>query len=337
MKQEYLFIVLTYQHEAYIIEHLESIKYQIERYGTGRDCALLLADDCSHDSTVILAKRWCMQHKELFTWWKILESQENHGTCANFVGTFSFMLGRRVKVVAGDDLYSSQNIFELMDGVDLEKMKSGIPLLLYPEGLSSDKAFVFNIMMSGLLYKKSFLRAMQQFSSIHTPSLAYDGSFAGLPGMAEFITGYKVVEDFAFQIRLAELLPDLEYQVIPQVYIYYRRTHQSTYMIRNSAFLEDKERLFSYLADREQNLLRKVLIRNRVYCLRLRGLMKILLNANSYVYALRIIPRIPTVLHSMRLISWSLVEYREHYSLISNRARKFLKFCATAESKYNIV
>lgn len=321
---EYLFIILSYNHESYIIEHLESIRFQIERWAGGRTCSIIIADDCSRDSTVRLAHAWLKSHKDLLVSYQILESLSNEGTCSNFVRVFPYVHGRRVKVLAGDDLYSSENIFELIDSASDCTLVSGLPLMLYPEGLARSRMQVFNMIASETIYTGSFLSAMQGFSTIHTPSLVYDSTAMELPGMVGFINKFAVVEDFAMQIHLARARPNLHYKVVDRYYIYYRRTHQSTYLIKQSAFVSDKTRMYRYLAELEPNPLKRLLIRNRIPCLTMRGLMKYMANANTFIYLARVVPRLLGILKRLSRIDCPIDHFREHLELITSRAYGFL-------------
>lgn len=321
---EYLFITLTYNHQPYIIEHLESIRYQIQCWAEGRACSIVLADDGSRDDTVALARSWLEAHRELFAQWEILESPWNLGTCANFTRVFPRVRGKRIKVLAGDDLYSAESIFELVDTASEGTLVSGLPLMLYPEGLALSRGQVFNMLASEAIYGRDFLGAMRGFSAIHTPSLAYDSAVMEISGMAEFISSFSVVEDFAMQIRLAEARPWLHYQILPKFHVYYRRTHQSTYLIKRSAFVDDKARMYRYLAQRERNPVLRALILNRIPCLTMRGGLKYVANANTLVYGERVVVRLPGILKRLSEIDCPMERYRAHLRLVRGRAEEFL-------------
>ena len=64
--QSFAFCVLAYNHEKYIVEHLESIKYLIEVHGAGIDFQIIVNDDCSTDKTLLLINLWLEKHRELF-------------------------------------------------------------------------------------------------------------------------------------------------------------------------------------------------------------------------------------------------------------------------------
>ena len=69
------FITITYNHEKYIIEHLESIKFQIESYSLN-EVTLLVCDDCSTDNTIELISKWTSKYEWLFKDIQIIRSDK---------------------------------------------------------------------------------------------------------------------------------------------------------------------------------------------------------------------------------------------------------------------
>ena len=63
--KEFTFGVFTYNQDQFIFENLESIKYQIEKYGEGTSFLLVMSDDCSQDNTVVYAKEWLKKNKKM--------------------------------------------------------------------------------------------------------------------------------------------------------------------------------------------------------------------------------------------------------------------------------
>ena len=61
---EFTFGVFCYNQEDYIIENLESIKYQITNNGKNTRCSIVIGDDCSKDSTLKYIKIWLEENKK---------------------------------------------------------------------------------------------------------------------------------------------------------------------------------------------------------------------------------------------------------------------------------
>lgn len=107
-----MFGVMTYNQESIICETLESIKYQIETYGKDIDCTIIITDDCSRDKTVKVIENWLKNNGELFC--NIIKkyNKENKGVPYNYNAIMQLIETEAFEIVAGDDLLSTDNIFE---------------------------------------------------------------------------------------------------------------------------------------------------------------------------------------------------------------------------------
>lgn len=112
--QEFTFGMLTYNQEDYVFEHLESIKYQIENYGKDVKVYFVLSDDASKDNTVKYVEDWIEAHKELFARVTIVTKEKNEGIVSNYLMMLSNIHTQHYKILAGDDLYYKNNVFELV-------------------------------------------------------------------------------------------------------------------------------------------------------------------------------------------------------------------------------
>lgn len=112
----YQFITITYNQELLILEHLQSIKYQIETYGKNKKIILSVFDDCSSDSNAKVIRTFLDQNTHLFHSAKLIVNDTNLGIKKNYLKSLNSIVTNRFKILAGDDLYSnSRNIFEFMD------------------------------------------------------------------------------------------------------------------------------------------------------------------------------------------------------------------------------
>ena len=80
-KASFAFLVLTYNHQNYILEHLESIKYLVMTHGHNIDIDLIINDDGSKDETCGLVSRWVKSNTNLFRTVTTLFNPTNLGTC----------------------------------------------------------------------------------------------------------------------------------------------------------------------------------------------------------------------------------------------------------------
>lgn len=111
----FTFIVVCYQQAEVVPLALESIRYQIERYGQGREFQLIAADDGSTDGSQEAIRRWVGRHGGLFARVDLLFHEENGGICRNYVDALRRVEGERFVKVDGDDLLAPYNVFELTD------------------------------------------------------------------------------------------------------------------------------------------------------------------------------------------------------------------------------
>jgi len=115
---EFTFCTLTFNQERFVAMQLESIKYLINRYGTGIKFHYILSDDCSSDNTVFIVKKWISKNNTLFSDVKIIETEVNQGIVANFIRAYNAIETNEFKILAGDDLYTYNNLFSVFDGSD---------------------------------------------------------------------------------------------------------------------------------------------------------------------------------------------------------------------------
>ena len=110
--------VLMYNEEKYILETLESIKFQVENFGEEREIQLILSDDCSKDRTTEIADIWVEENAELFKYVDKLYGEENVGTCKKYADMVKAIRGDKYIVIAGDDVFSTQNVFSILEACD---------------------------------------------------------------------------------------------------------------------------------------------------------------------------------------------------------------------------
>ena len=74
---EFTFGVLAFNSEEFILQTLESIKYQIDMYGSGVDIDFVLVDDASTDRTWYLIEKWIEHNREYFRSTLLLKNERN--------------------------------------------------------------------------------------------------------------------------------------------------------------------------------------------------------------------------------------------------------------------
>src|SRR4051812_35384727 len=91
-------LVLTYDHEKYIEEALQSVL----RQETSLSYEIVVAEDCSTDRTLQKIQMTAKAHPDLF---RILPRKKNLGICRNFADAYMECRGEYVAILEGDDYW----------------------------------------------------------------------------------------------------------------------------------------------------------------------------------------------------------------------------------------
>lgn len=211
----FAFITITYNHEKYIIEHLESIKYQIETHSLA-DVFLIICDDCSTDHTVELISRWTIRNESLFLNVKIMKSEVNKGIVSNYIRAVNEIPCEKFKILAGDDLYYKHNISNALDGNDflsspvIKFSEEGFVLPLWFEQKSIDSL--------DKLKKK-----MKKGNPLVAPGIFTSKQLIHDKQLLDFIGKYKWIEDYpTWHYIFIKNNKKVKYAVSYKPYILYR-------------------------------------------------------------------------------------------------------------------
>lgn len=93
-------LVPSYNHERYVIECLESIKSL-----NYKRLELILSDDCSRDSTYLLAEQWAQKNTDRFERTLIVRQEKNLGITKNLQFLFDRTEGDYLAYIASDDSF----------------------------------------------------------------------------------------------------------------------------------------------------------------------------------------------------------------------------------------
>ncbi|MEZ9954242.1 glycosyltransferase family A protein [Vibrio splendidus] len=194
----FTFASISYNHSEYIIQHLESIKYQIEEFGLNFDFDYVLCDDNSRDDTVEKARKWLDENRHLFKNITIFKSDINQGTVKNYLKTISMLDTNEAKILAGDDMYSCNNIFETYKGTKI------VINFSYPFSLDNSKVATFPFESKYYDKVRVFLsvknaRFLKFFigggGSLSGPATYYPTQFLQDESLSNSLSKYKFVED----------------------------------------------------------------------------------------------------------------------------------------------
>ena len=111
-KPQVSIIVLTYNSSKYILETLESCRNQ-----TYDAIELIVSDDASNDDTLLLCEKWIEKNSDAFNKITIVRSDHNTGVAGNLNRGVLASTSEWFKLIAGDDLLTSNCIRYNMDVV----------------------------------------------------------------------------------------------------------------------------------------------------------------------------------------------------------------------------
>ncbi|MCT7484803.1 glycosyltransferase family A protein [Aliarcobacter cryaerophilus] len=320
---KFTFIVITYNHEKYILEHLESIKYQAVNFGKDIFCNIIIADDGSKDKTVELTKFWFKENFNLFNDVKIIADGLNRGTCKNLSLALTYLETEKCKLTAGDDVYSCENLFIEFDKIDGVDILSGLPINFIDGKMIDSKFDIFNLYATNFIYKKlDYSERLKKINFFNAPSIVYNSHALKDNKVITFMEQFKVTEDYPLHIKMSEIYKPLKFKQIDKVFIYYRRTNNSTYIIKNDIFSNDKISIFEYLIYNEKSFLNKILLKNRLFCFNLSNrYLKKLLNLNVYIYGLKILFNYYSINKKFKSIEINYDKYQKHYDQICKKSK----------------
>lgn len=318
----YSFLVLSYNHEKYIIEHLESIKYQVEYFGSDKKIKLIVNDDASKDNSVFLIEKWLEKNKCFFEQVVILKNEKNIGTCHSVTNMISHVGESFFKITAGDDVYSCENIFELMDLSKDIDIVSGFPLYLFAQDIYIDKFIIKCMIASNLIYAgKSLLHRFKSITFDNAPNACYKKEYFKSNSTIDFLNMFDVTEDWPIQISIARANASAESSLLEKCFVLYRRTEGSTYLVASSRFVIDKNKIYKNLIN-DSSFFEKIFLKNRRFAFNF-GKYGRFFNISLYIFFVKYLCNIKVINNRFREVNINMVKINSHYALIKKRSKSY--------------
>ncbi len=247
MKKEFSFITLSYNHEMYIIEHLESIKALIDRYGKGRCINYILADDASFDCTVGIVKKWIELNGSIFSSVKIIEHKDNVGIVRNLMDAIEACQNDNYKFLGGDDKYVVSNIFKLVDDAgDKLWITPTIPFGSFNK--KQVNAANRNFSLLKYAYSRGKVKEIMEIKNIFpAPGVFIPGKYLKEKQFAEYIREFHYIEDYPMWHYLL-YDKNLDIAVSKKPYICYRYGSGVSTKKREDCFspyIEERRKIFN--------------------------------------------------------------------------------------------
>lgn len=324
-RPSFAFLVVAYNHQDYILEHLESIKYLVQTHGAGIDVDVIVNDDCSEDQTRSLVDSWLQINSGLFRHVKTLYNSKNLGTCASVNNMLTHLVGDRCKLTAGDDVYSFENIFELTKHDPDVAIVSGRALYLLGDALGEDwRSNVLTTATQVIYQSDSLLHRFKHFSYNNAPNLLYSIECLLHPKVRAYLQRFDVIEDWPLQVAIARQFPERRFKLINEVLVYYRRTAGSTYIVANQRFFRDKTKMYEDLIHHEHRWIEKVRLASRKICFRANNrLLNKILNIDLYFFVISCAWRVRAIITQNKSICMRISEHQQHYVKIKAEAAVF--------------
>ena len=266
----YVFGILTYHQEQYIVETLESIKYQKIEYGKDLEVSLIITDDASKDRTVPVLKEWIQKNRSYFKNVDVIVNEKNQGIVPNFCKIVQMIDTEKeyLKIIAGDDLISHKNVFAEYDDLNDRKLKTYFRVELCEGKISYREKYLIEFyyhMTHNQAGRAHNLKYFKRGRYLHTPSTLYTKQLFLDAACEKNLEGYRLYEDDPMWYSMIKNIKDLEIEFVPQGMVLYRMHNQSVSNAPNPIFQKDKNRLREqYLA--ETKGLEKLYLLVRKYC-----------------------------------------------------------------------
>lgn len=267
MSEKFTFGVLAYNQESEAEMTLNSILYQVREYGKDTQCSLVITDDCSLDATVEVIEGWLAKHAGAFHRVVRRYNTENRGTVDNYLFIMSQIDDEPFKVIAADDLISSNNIFRAFDGIGQHTLYAGFRLLFKQSGVFLEEKHVrMQFMLSQRQYSRpKLLRLFRKGYIISTPQTLYRKSLFTDSEAEGYVKQFRLFEDNPTWYSMIKNVDDIQLTFSANNVALYRISEKS---VSNSSrgVSPFKKELFRLYQDyiRDGNLYEKIYFRSAI-------------------------------------------------------------------------
>lgn len=225
LKKTFSFLILTYNHEEFIIENLESIRFLIIKYGKKINFGLIISDDCSVDRTIKLIKRWMTLgiNKNFFRRFKLKCSISNQGIVKNYIDGLYQIKTNDFKILAGDDLFGPFNFFHL-------KVPSALGSTSVYQLIENKIKLVYGklrTLRDNHLKQSQTIVEVLKFKKIMLQALFFKYRDIWTAEYFDFLQNFEYYEDFATLFYFLSFKKNVI--IIPKAYVIYRKKSQLSY------------------------------------------------------------------------------------------------------------
>lgn len=260
-------IALTYNHEEYIEDFLNSAKYQEETYNPDHrhHLQIIVSDDCSKDNTIDVVERWRKNNQEVFEDFVFIKNSNNLGTCRNYLNALDVCDGDCIKAIGGDDILPETSVFMIASYLEYYDMVYGLPFTYY-ENEDNDVKEMLRILrkmnaIQNKTEKTDFYRRIHRSCCINAPATYISKELLTDERVKSFLATYKYTDDYPQWLKMSEI-KKISTAYIPMITVIYRRTEKSAYIVRRDDLLNERIRSFEYALNTCNELIGKLLLKS---------------------------------------------------------------------------
>lgn len=268
---DFSFGVMTYNSSDYVLETLESIKYQVLNYGKNKKIELIISDDGSMDSTVEIVEKWITKNKLNFENIEIITVRKNTGTVQNYKRIFHRIKSTNFHIIAGDDLYTCNNIFKFSEYLKRYDIAATIPIGLNEDGqifFSGNRVQRQIYRMRQKKYTCKKLTEAEMFGSfVHSPSTMFRKELL-TSDIEKFVDQFYLYEDDPKYYELFKITNNIVFIMYPIV-IYRHLSNSVCHAsnndeIKEKSFRADEINLCKCYISETHNPILKIYLRSKI-------------------------------------------------------------------------
>lgn len=311
-RMDFTFVVISYNQQDWILEALESIRYQVEKYAGTRSVQLIIGDDGSKDDTQNRIKIWTSTYESLFEKIDLVLHEENIGTCKNVASAYRKILGNHIVSIAGDDMLSNCDIFAQVEKCGDNEIVADPPVFFDANGVVKTESAYYSNMTLALKPAKK-LKKVSKYGCPFVNGAYLGKAFYTNENILLFSEEFNLLDDQARFMKLFEEFPVWKYRVSYEPILLYRRSDMQITKSQGKTFekiLDDKKKLCKHALKTTINPLLRISIRMSYYCMRYPALNKKLFyvfNPEAIDNKLFCIMNKPTI----KDLSCKIIEYAE--------------------------
>lgn len=258
-KYDFSIVVVSYNQERFVVEALESIRYQIVNNSYSGSVQLIVADDGSTDKTQQRIRMWTEKYKHLFADIVLILSDLNEGTTKNVAKAFEKIDANRFYSFAADDLLSPDKVFEIVSKYDDNVIAIDVPYIMRDSKISVLRKYYVSNVMNYFRSARYFVWKSQIGNAI------VNGTIVGKGIVNEEVINFskrcKLLDDQARYLFYFSNFSNVsfEYEYVPV--LLYRKSDINVTNIKGEHYntlIEDKRVLVKYLLNNSSSILLKI-------------------------------------------------------------------------------